>query len=168
MGEVALPHSFWLLVGTGAFFPDGMRAFERGIHDALILDDVRYLEFPAAYQGMPQGKNDVIVEFGSSPCGVHAYSRFPYRIPCLATINFSTSATRGAPFTWDYLTENGSCLLQGTRTASRRGTSQRGERRRWKGPKWTASLARSCAVCFGRPPCLLGAFIATLGKPIQR
>ena len=53
-----------LKIGCLTFFPDGMRRFQRGVHDGLVLDDVRDLQFVVDHQEKLQGKYDHLVEFG--------------------------------------------------------------------------------------------------------
>ncbi len=78
-------------IGNLNHFPDRMRAFKRGFHDGIVVDDVRDLSFVVQHQEKFQGKYSEPVEFGSSPCGDYAYSRYLYKIPMVVTINFSTS-----------------------------------------------------------------------------
>ena len=71
-------------------FPDSMKRFVRGKHQAIILDDVRDCEFFARHQEKLQGKYDSLVEFASTPGGQCAYSHDPFAIPIIATINNAT------------------------------------------------------------------------------
>ena len=80
-----------LKVGALTHFPDGMRAFDRKVHDGLVLDDVRDLRFLANHQEKLQGKYDAAVEFASTPGGTCAYEKFLYATPTAVTINFSTA-----------------------------------------------------------------------------
>ena len=79
-----------LEVGSLRCFPDGMRAFHRGQHDAIILDDVRDLGFLAEHQEKLQGKYDTAVEFATTQGGTCAYKKYLFRVPVAATVNFST------------------------------------------------------------------------------
>lgn len=79
-----------LEVGTLSCFPDGMRAFERGKHDGIILDDVRDLAFLAEHQEKLQGKYDTFVEFATTQGGTCAYKKYLFRVPIAATVNYST------------------------------------------------------------------------------
>lgn len=79
-----------LKVGTLPYFPDGMRAFTRGTHDAVILDDIRDLTFVADHQEKLQGKYDALVEFASTPGGMCAYKKDLFAIPIVVTVNYST------------------------------------------------------------------------------
>ena len=67
-----------------------MRAFDRHNHDGLILDDVRDLESLKEHQHVLQGKYDALVEFGSTPGGTCAYTKYLFAVPMVATFNFST------------------------------------------------------------------------------
>ncbi|CAK9065211.1 Uncharacterized protein SCF082_LOCUS33419 [Durusdinium trenchii] len=79
-----------LKIGTLEFFPDAMRSFKRGVHDGLVLDDVRDLQFLVNHQEKLQGKYDCLVEFGSTAGGTCAYHRDLFGVPVVATVNFST------------------------------------------------------------------------------
>ena len=67
-----------------------MRKFQRGSHDAIILDDVRDCMFFVKHQEKLQGKYDYMVEFASTPGGKCAYERDLFAIPIVATINNTT------------------------------------------------------------------------------
>ena len=79
-----------LEVGKLECFPGGMRAFQRGKHDGLILDDVRDLAFLAEHQEKLQGKYDTAVEFATTQGGTCAYKKYMFRVPVAVTVNFST------------------------------------------------------------------------------
>ena len=79
-----------LKVGALTHFPEGMRAFNRKRHDAIVLDDVRDLAFVANHQEKLQGKYDSLVEFASTQGGTCAYTKDLFAIPVVVTINFST------------------------------------------------------------------------------
>jgi len=79
-----------LKIGTLEHFPDGMRAFSRKKHDAVILDDCRDCQFLVRQQEKLQGKSDVKAEFASTPGGQCSYSKWLHRIPIVVTANFST------------------------------------------------------------------------------
>ena len=79
-----------LKVGSLEHFPDGMRAFTRGVHDALVLDDVRDLKFVVEHQDKLQGKYDAHIEFASTPGGQCSYKKWLFKVPTIVTINFST------------------------------------------------------------------------------
>jgi len=78
-------------IGKLQHFPDTMRDFRRGHHDAVVVDDVRDLDFVVQNQEKFQGKYSEPVEFGSSPCGQNAYKRYLYKIPMVVTVNYSTT-----------------------------------------------------------------------------
>ena len=80
-----------LKIGTLDHFPDTMRQFDRRLHDALILDDIRDLSFIVRHQEKLQGKYNRLVEFASTPGGQCAFSKDLYAIPIVATINNSTA-----------------------------------------------------------------------------
>jgi len=79
-----------LKIGSLTYFPDKMRQFDRTIHDGLVLDDVRDLNFLSEHQDKLQGKYDARVEFASTPGGTCSYSKFLFAVPIVATVNFST------------------------------------------------------------------------------
>ena len=68
-----------------------MRRFDRSKHDAIVLDDVRDLQFLVQNQEKLQGKYDYAVEFGSTPGGQCAYELSLFAIPIVVTINKSMS-----------------------------------------------------------------------------
>ena len=71
-------------------FPEGMRAFSRKVHDAVVLDDCRDFGFLVQHQEKLQGKVDSRVEFASTPGGQCAYSKWLHRVPVVVTANFTT------------------------------------------------------------------------------
>ena len=77
-------------VGTLEHFPEGMRAFDREVHDAVILDDVRDLKFVVMHQEKLQGKYDYEVEFASTQGGRCAYTRDLFATPIVVTAKYST------------------------------------------------------------------------------
>ena len=79
-----------LKIGWSEHFPDGMRQFQRGVHDAIILDDIRDLKFIVRHQEKLQGKCDARLEFASTPGGQCAYGKWLFCIPIVATCNYST------------------------------------------------------------------------------
>lgn len=79
-----------LKVGTLAHFPDGMRMFDRDLHDGIVLDDVRDLAFVVSHQEKLQGKYDYPVEFASTTGGTCAFSKDLFAVPIVMTINNST------------------------------------------------------------------------------
>jgi hypothetical protein len=83
-------HPLELKVGASSVFPAAMRGFERGRHDAVILDDVRDLAFVTENQEKLQGKYDHLVEFATTQGGALSFSKYLFRIPVIVTVNWST------------------------------------------------------------------------------
>ena len=83
-----------LEVGSLEHFPEEMRTFNREEHDAIILDDVRDLAFLRLHQEKLQAGYDRVVEFASNPGGQCAFRRWLFRVPFVATVNYSTSNLR--------------------------------------------------------------------------
>ena len=79
-----------LNIGSLTHFPDGMRAFDRATHDALVLDDVRDLQFLVDHQDKLQGKYNARVEFASTPGGQCSYSKDLFAVPIVVTCNYTT------------------------------------------------------------------------------
>ena len=79
-----------LKIGTLDHFPDGMRAFSRKKHDAVVLDDCRDFGFLVRHQEKLQGKSDANIEFASTPGGQLAYSKWLHRVPIVVTANHTT------------------------------------------------------------------------------
>ena len=79
-----------LKVGCLKQFPEGMRSFNRKVHQGLVLDDVRDLDFVVEHQEKLQGKYNSLVEFGTTAGGTCAYWRDLYKVPVVITINNST------------------------------------------------------------------------------
>ena len=79
-----------LKIGVLEHFPDGMRSFSRKKHDGIVLDDCRDFAFLARHQEKLQGKSDAIIEFGSTPGGQLAYSKWLHRVPIIVTANHTT------------------------------------------------------------------------------
>ena len=80
-----------LKVGSLTTFPDGMRAFNRKVHDGIILDDVRDMAFITDNQDKLQGKYDAHVEFATTQGGTCAYKKYLFATPIVVTGNFSTA-----------------------------------------------------------------------------
>ena len=80
-----------LLVGDLLHFPDGMRHFQRGLHDGIVLDDVRDFAFLVKNQEKIQGKYDALVEFASTPGGALAYTKDLFAVPIVVTTNNDTA-----------------------------------------------------------------------------
>lgn len=79
-----------LKVGSSEIFPAKMVEFKRGTHDALILDDVRNLDFLVTHQEKLQGKYDGRIEFATTQGGTCFYTKYLFKIPTVVTINFTT------------------------------------------------------------------------------
>ena len=79
-----------LKIGSLQFFPETMRKFRRGVHDGIVLDDVRDLDFLISHQEKLQGKYDCPAEFASTAGGTCAFTRDLYQVPIVATINYTT------------------------------------------------------------------------------
>ena len=80
-----------LKVGGLKMFPDGMRAFNRRLHDGVVLDDVRDMGFITDNQDKLQGKYDAHVEFATTQGGTCAYKKYLFATPIVVTGNFSTA-----------------------------------------------------------------------------
>ena len=61
-----------------------------GYHDAIVLDDIRNLQFLVDHQEKVQGKYDCLVEFGSTAGGTCAFHVDLFGVPVVATVNYST------------------------------------------------------------------------------
>ena len=85
------PDCLELKVGALGHFPDGMRAFQRNMHGAIVLDDVRDMAFLVQSQDKLQGKYNCLVEFASTPGGQCAYAKDLFRTPIIVTVNNSTA-----------------------------------------------------------------------------
>ena len=79
-----------LKVGSLEVLPDGMRGFERDVHDGIILDDVRDRAFLAEHQDKVQGKYDTRVEFATTPRGTCAFRKYLFAVPIAVTVNYNT------------------------------------------------------------------------------
>lgn len=79
-----------LKVGSSQVFPAKMVEFKRGTHDALILDDVRDLDFLAQHQEKLQGKYDARIEFATAQGGTCFFTKYLFKVPTVVTINFTT------------------------------------------------------------------------------
>jgi len=79
-----------LQVGSQTYFPEGTREFKRQKFDAVILDDVRDLEFAPEHQERLQGEFNALVLVASTPGGTCAFKRDLYRAPFVLTVNNST------------------------------------------------------------------------------
>ena len=79
-----------LKVGTLKQFPEGMRRFDKSVHDALVLDDVRDLQFVVDHQEKLQGKYTDAIEFATTPGGGCAFWKDLYKVPVVLTVNNTT------------------------------------------------------------------------------
>jgi hypothetical protein len=79
-----------LKVGNLLHFPEGMHEFSRRDHDALVLDDVRDLNFVVQNQEQLQGKYDAQIEFASTPGGTCTFKKWMFKVPTVITVNYST------------------------------------------------------------------------------
>ena len=71
-------------------FPDGMRDFDRQIHDGIVLDDLRDFQFLVCHQEKMQGKADRVATFAETTSGGDAYKRWLWKVPIVVTANFTT------------------------------------------------------------------------------
>ena len=79
-----------LKVGDTEVFPAKMVEFKRNFHDALILDDVRDLNFLISHQEKLQGKYDSRIEFATTQGGTCFYTKYLFKIPTVVTVNYTT------------------------------------------------------------------------------
>ena len=79
-----------LAVGGLEHFPDGMRKFNRELHDGIVLDDLRDFYFCVRHQEKLQGKVDTETEFAATPSGQYAFSKWLWRVPVVVTANYTT------------------------------------------------------------------------------
>ena len=80
----------YLELGALGLWPPGMRQLDRDVHDGLVLDDLRDLEFIHANQEKLQGKYNRPVTLFNTPGGELACTVDLYRLPIVFTINNST------------------------------------------------------------------------------
>ena len=105
-----------LKIGQLPHFPDKMRLFQRRVFDGIILDDIRDLELLAQHQHVLQGKYDERAEFASTPGGQCAFKRWLYRVPFVATSNYSTANLEYLR-THDFLNKPETCVVLELRQA---------------------------------------------------
>ena len=79
-----------LSVGPLTQFTEGMRRFNKKVHTALVLDDIRDLTFLVEHQEKLQGKYNRLVEFGTTTGGTCAYWRDLFKVPVVVTVNNDT------------------------------------------------------------------------------
>lgn len=70
--------------------PAKMRQLDRAVHDGLVFDDVRDLEWVVQHQHALQGKPGDEVWFAETQGGTRAYSKNMFQLPIVVTINKST------------------------------------------------------------------------------
>ena len=58
--------------------------------DALILDDVRNLNFLIMHQEKLQEKYDSRIEFATTQNGTCFYTQYLFKVPTVVTINYTT------------------------------------------------------------------------------
>ena len=79
-----------LKIANLTHFPDKLRTFDRELHDGIVLDDIRDLGFLSDVQDKLQGKYDSLLEFGTTPGGQCKYFKYLFKVPIVATANYST------------------------------------------------------------------------------
>ena len=79
-----------LKIANLTHFPDKLRTFDRKTHDGIVLDDIRDLAFLSDSQDKLQGKYDTLLEFASTPGGQCKYTKYLFKVPIVATANYST------------------------------------------------------------------------------
>ena len=80
----------YLEIGALGLWPPGMKQLDRNVHDGLVLDDLRDLEFIGANQEKLQGKYNRPVTLFNTPGGELACTVDLYRLPIVFTVNNST------------------------------------------------------------------------------
>lgn len=81
-----------LEVGNKAQFPALLRTFERGVHKAIVLDDVRDLAFPSENRESLHATYNAIIEFGTTPSGEYAYHHYLFQAPIAVTVNLDAKS----------------------------------------------------------------------------
>ena len=71
-------------------FPVKMVEFKRGVHDALMLDDVRDPDFSVSHPEKVQGKYDSRIELATTQGGTCFYTKYLFKVPTVVTINHTT------------------------------------------------------------------------------
>ena len=99
-----------LKVGPLLHFPDKLRSFDRKLHDGIVLDDVRDLQFLTENQDKLQGKYSAELEFGLTPGGQCKYEKYLFRTPFVATCNYSTLNLSFLD-NHDWLSKSGNCVV---------------------------------------------------------
>lgn len=71
-------------------FPSKIQEFQRRVHDAIIMDDVRDLQFVVGHQEKLQGKYDSLIEFATTQGGTCFYAKYLFQVPIVVAINYTT------------------------------------------------------------------------------
>ena len=77
-------------IGKLEHFPNSLRAYDRRVHDGIVVDDVRDMKFVTDHQHVFQSKYSKRTEFASSPCGTQAFNLYLFKTPWVVTANMST------------------------------------------------------------------------------
>ena len=80
----------YLEIGALGLWPPGMKQLDRAVHDGLVLDDLRDLQFLHDNQEKLQGKYNRPVVLFNTPGGELAFTVDLYRLPIVFTVNNST------------------------------------------------------------------------------
>ena len=83
-------HPLYLEIGAQGLWPAGMKQLNREVHDGLVLDDLRDLNFIHENQEKLQGKYNRPVTLFNTPGGELACTVDLYRLPIVFTVNNST------------------------------------------------------------------------------
>ena len=78
-------------IGASGMWPAGMKKLDREVHDGVVLDDLRDLDFLARNQEKLQGKYNRPVELFNTPGGELTVTLDLYRLPMVFTVNDSTA-----------------------------------------------------------------------------
>ena len=78
-------------IGASGMWPASMKKLDRNLHDGLVLDDLRDVDFLVRNQEKLQGKYNRPVELFTTPGGELAVTLDLYRLPMVFTINDSTA-----------------------------------------------------------------------------
>ena len=78
-------------IGASGMWPASMKKLDRSVHDGLVLDDLRDVEFLVRNQEKLQGKYNRPVELFTTPGGELAVTLDLYKLPMVFTINNSTA-----------------------------------------------------------------------------
>ena len=78
-------------IGSSGMWPAAMKKLDRDLHDGVVLDDLRDLDFIARNQETLQGKYNRLVELFNTPGGELAVTLDLFRLPMVFTVNDSTA-----------------------------------------------------------------------------